>query len=137
MIFHLSPSDSKSPQVSRTFLSIRPDLNNAVIWMASAGPAMYKYSSPLTKLLMIVLSAPITIGITVTFLFHNFFSSQTRFNPLATMCLYISCIYVFIYLCQTGSQKKEKAENSHTHIHRQLYTYTKKGERTTSKIKTI
>ena len=31
---HQRLSDSKSPQVSRTILSILADLNNAVIWMA-------------------------------------------------------------------------------------------------------
>ena len=33
MVFHKSLSDSKSPQVSRTLLSILADLNNAVIWI--------------------------------------------------------------------------------------------------------
>ena len=34
----LSLSDSKSPQVFRTFLSILADLNNAVLWMSSIRP---------------------------------------------------------------------------------------------------
>ena len=33
VVFHWSLSDSKSPQVSRTLLSIRSDLNNAEIWI--------------------------------------------------------------------------------------------------------
>ena len=35
MVFHCSLSDSKSPQVSQTFLSILAVLNNAVVWMVS------------------------------------------------------------------------------------------------------
>ena len=46
MVFHWSLSDSKSSQVFRTFLSILVDLNNAVIWMASTRPLIFKPSSP-------------------------------------------------------------------------------------------
>ena len=35
MVFHWSLSDSKSPQVSRTLLSILTVLNNAVVWLVS------------------------------------------------------------------------------------------------------
>ena len=38
MVFHWSLSDSKSPQVSRTLLSILAVLNNAVVWMVSTRP---------------------------------------------------------------------------------------------------
>ena len=38
MVFHWSLSDNKSPQVSRTLLSILAVLNNAVIWMVSTRP---------------------------------------------------------------------------------------------------
>ena len=53
------------------------DLNNAVVWMASARPPISNSSILLTKLLVIVPSVPITTGITVTFMFYNFFSSLT------------------------------------------------------------
>ena len=65
----------KSPQVSRTLLCILADLNNALVSMVSTRPLISKSSSLLTNLLLIVLSAPITNGITVTFMFLNFFSS--------------------------------------------------------------
>ena len=39
MIFHWSLRDSKSPQVSRTLLSILDVLNNAVVWMVSTRPS--------------------------------------------------------------------------------------------------
>ena len=45
MVFHWSLSDSKSPQVSRTLLSILADLNNAVVWMISAHPLFFKFPS--------------------------------------------------------------------------------------------
>ena len=35
MVFYSSLSDSKSPQVSRTLLSIQADLNDDVVWMVS------------------------------------------------------------------------------------------------------
>ena len=45
MVFHCSLIDSKSPQVSRTFLSILDDLNNAVV---STRPLISKPSCPCT-----------------------------------------------------------------------------------------
>ena len=69
MVFHWSLSGFKSPQVSRTLLSILTDLNNDVIWMISARPLISKSSCPCTNYLMTITSSPITIGITVTFIF--------------------------------------------------------------------
>ena len=45
MVFYLSLSDSKSPQVSRILLSILADLN-AGLWMVFTCPLIYKSSSP-------------------------------------------------------------------------------------------
>ena len=73
MVFHWGLSDSKSPQVSRTILSILADFANAVIWMISTRPVISKSSSPCNNLLATVPSAPITFCITVTFMFHSFF----------------------------------------------------------------
>ena len=76
MVSHWSLSDSKSPQVSRTFNSILADLNNAVVLMVSTRPFISKSSSLYTNPLGIVPCAPITIGITVTFMFHSFSNPQ-------------------------------------------------------------
>ena len=66
MVSHWSLSDSKSLQVYRTLLSILADLNNAVVWQSS---------SPSISPLVSVLRVPITIGITIIFMFHCFISS--------------------------------------------------------------
>ena len=78
MVFPWDPSDSKSLQVFKTLLSILADLNNAVVWMFSTRPLVFKSSSLSTNWLVIVPSAPITISITVSFMFHSFFSSLAR-----------------------------------------------------------
>ena len=78
MVFHRSLSDSKSPHVSRTLLSILAVLNNAVVWMVSARPPTFKSSSPSNSPLVTVPNAPITIGIIVTCMFHSFFNSLAR-----------------------------------------------------------
>ena len=72
MVFHRSLSDSKSPLVTRTYLSILSDLN-AGIWLVSSCPLISKPASPFTKPLRIVQSAPITTGNTVPFMFHRYF----------------------------------------------------------------
>ena len=75
---HWSLSDSKSPQVSRTLLSILAVLNNVLVWMVSTRPPTSKSSSPFNNPLVTVPKAPITIGIIVIFMFHIFFNSLAR-----------------------------------------------------------
>ena len=69
MVFHWSLCDSKSPQVYRTPLSILVDLTNAVVWMFSTCPFICKSYNLFTNYLRSVLDVPITIGITVNFMF--------------------------------------------------------------------
>ena len=76
--FHWILGDSKCRQVFRTLLSILADLNNAVVWMIAARTSISIFTNPNTKPLGIISSAPITIDITVTFIFHSFFSSLAR-----------------------------------------------------------
>ena len=68
MVFYWSLSDSKSPKVFRTPLSILVVLSNAVVWMVSNRPLTFKFSSPFNNPSVTVPKAPITIGITVTFM---------------------------------------------------------------------
>ena len=83
MVFPWSLSDNKSPQVSRTLLSILTVLNNAVVWMVSSHPPTYKSSSPFNNPLVSIRKAPITIGIIVTFMFHSFFIFLARSRYLS------------------------------------------------------
>ena len=53
MVFHWSLSDSKSPQVSRTLLSILAFLNNVVVLIVSTRPPTYKSSSCLITIVII------------------------------------------------------------------------------------
>ena len=86
-VFHWSLSDSKSPKVFKTLLSIVADLVNAVVWKVSVRPVIFMSSSPLTKLLESVVNAPIITGITITFIFQNFFSSLARSKYLSLFLL--------------------------------------------------
>ena len=83
MVFHLSLSDSKSPQVSRTLLGILAVLHNVVIWMVSTRPPTFKFSSPFSNPLVTIPNAPITIGIIVTYMFHSFFNFLARLRFLS------------------------------------------------------
>ena len=76
-------SDSKSPQVFRTLLSILAVLNSPVVWMVSTRSPTSKSSRPFNNPLVTVPKAPITIGIIVTFMSHSFFNSLTRSRYLS------------------------------------------------------
>ena len=73
MIFHWSLSDSKSPQVSCTLLSIMADLSNAVVWVVSSRPFISKFYSFFIKHLITEPRVLITTGVTITLMFHSFF----------------------------------------------------------------
>ena len=68
MVLHLIPSDSKSPQFSRTLLSILVDLNNAVVWMISTCLLISTSSIPFTEPFVTLSSRRITICIIATFM---------------------------------------------------------------------
>ena len=100
MLFHWSLSDSKSCQVSRTFLSILTDLYNVVVWIVSTCSLISKPSSPLLILLRNVPSAPITTGITATFMFRGFFFLCFP----SKVGILISLFFLFLLShCSTGS----------------------------------
>ena len=69
MVSHRSLSDNKSPQVSRSLLSILADLNNVVVGTVYTCPLIFQSSSSVMNPLVTV---PIVIGISVTFMFHSF-----------------------------------------------------------------
>ena len=78
MVFPWSLSDSKSPQVFRTLLSVQAVLNNAVVWMVSTRPPTSNSSSHFSNPLVTLPNAPITIGIIVTCMFHSFFQFPSK-----------------------------------------------------------
>ena len=67
--------------------SILAVLSNAVVWIVSTRPPISKSSRPFNNPLVIVLKAPITIGIIVTFMFHSFFNSLARSRYLSFFSL--------------------------------------------------
>ena len=99
MVSHRSLRSCKSRQVFRTLLNILTDLNNAVV----SGPLISKSSLPCTNPFLTVPRTPITIGITVTFLFHSFFSSLASSR-------YLSFFFrsLLILLCGLPGQKSPK-----------------------------
>ena len=78
MVFHWSFTDSKSPHVSRTLLSILAVLNNVVVWTVSTRSLISKSSSLFNNPLVTVRKASITIGIIVTFMFLSFFQFPSK-----------------------------------------------------------
>ena len=58
MVFHWSLSDSKSPQVSRTLLSILAVFNNAVVGMVSTRSPTSKSSSIIIIIVVVVVIIP-------------------------------------------------------------------------------
>ena len=74
MVLHWRLIDSKSPQVSRTLLTILAVFNNAVVWMVSSRPPTSKSFRPFNNPLVTVPKTPITIGIIVTFIVHSYLS---------------------------------------------------------------
>ena len=81
MVFHWSLGDSKSPQVSRTLLSILAVLSNAVVVFTR--PPISKSSRPLNNPLVMVPKAQITIGTIVNFMFNSFFNSLSKSRYLS------------------------------------------------------
>ena len=85
MVLQWSLGESKFHQVSWILLSILADLNRAVVCLHSS--SHFQLLQPLeivpnqfTNPLVTVRRAPFTTGITVTFIFHNFFCSLARFR---------------------------------------------------------
>ena len=95
IVFHPSVSKSKSPQVLKTLLTILADLSNAVVWIVSACPLISDSFSFLTMTLGAVPGIPIIIGITITFMFHSFFSSLAISKNLS---LFFSSLILLLLL---------------------------------------
>ena len=71
MVFHRSLSDSKSPQVSRTLLSILAVLDSAVVWIIFTRPPTSKSTSLLYSLLVTIIIIIIIIS-SIIFFYHHY-----------------------------------------------------------------
>ena len=111
MVFHWSFSDSKSPQISRTLLSILAVLNNVVVWMDSTRPPTSKSSNLFSNLLVTVPNAPITIGIIDTVMFHSFFFFKFPTNVGVLIILFIFFQF-FFFQWSAGTAKWTIFSNS-------------------------
>ena len=103
MVFHWRLSDCKSPQVSRTLLSILAVFNNAVVWMVSTRPPTSKSSRPFSHPLVTVPKAPIINCIIIIFMFHSFFNSLARSRYLS-FSFYILSV---LFCGQPGQQSRQ------------------------------
>ena len=70
-------SNTNSPYLSRTLLSIQDDFN-VVVRIAMILPLIFDFFSFFSKPLETISSAPTTTGITATFKLHSFFSTLAR-----------------------------------------------------------
>ena len=89
MIFHWSLCGSKSPQVPQTLLSILAYSKNAEIQTALICLLISNYSSPHSKPLATIPNVPITTGITISLMFHDFLSSMARSKYLFLFSLFL------------------------------------------------
>ena len=119
MVSHRSLSDSKSPQVSRTLLSILADFNNTKIRIVFTCPLISKASSLFINPLGIIPNASTTISTTVAFMFHKSFSSLARFMYICFFSL------SFIFLCGLPRRQSPLFGSSHTHTHTHSHTHTR------------
>ena len=85
--FLLSLNVSKS-QGPWTLLIILAVFNNPVIWIVYSRPLISGSPSPCTNHLVTFPCTPIKIGITVTVMFHNFFSSLARSTDLSLFAFF-------------------------------------------------
>ena len=110
-------SDSKSPQVSRTLLSILAVLNDAVLLMVPTRPPTTKSSSPFINPLVTV---PITIGVIVNFMFHSFFQFSSKVEVvilLFTFFQFYSVVSRVIIIIIIIINKKKRFYNKFSQIH--------------------
>ena len=115
MVFHWGLSDSTSPSISRILHSILAESLRCCRSDVLHSFPFSNFSSPLTNLLVTVPIAPITTGITATFMLHNFFSFLARsiylsfFSPSSNFTLRFAetakstiwqvLFFIYFFLC--------------------------------------
>ena len=89
MVFYWNLGDSNS-QVSRTFLSILANLNNAVVWIVLTCSLFSSSSNPLTEPLGTIPSMPIKISITAILIFSFLSSLAAAITTTTTLCMFFT-----------------------------------------------
>ena len=98
MAFHMTLSDNKCPQVSRTPHSILAYLNDALVWMVSTRFLIFQFSCPFINPLVTVPRLPITISHRHLRVPQLFFNSLGRSRYLS----FFSLSFNFT-LCSAGT----------------------------------
>ena len=100
MVYPWNLSGNKSPQVSRTLLSILAYLDNAVVSIAYSFPFISKSSTSFTHPLKIVPTAPNTIGITINFMFRGYFCFLAKSRYVS---FFFALFYYHFGVCRNGN----------------------------------
>ena len=90
LLFQYFESFSHQRKLIVSLWSLNNSKRPAVVWMVSISPIIYKSSSPFIIPFVSVLSVPITIGITVNFMFRRFCSS-----PASSKYLFLFAFFQF------------------------------------------
>ena len=106
MGFHWSLSDSKSPQVYTTLLSILDVLSNAVTCIVSTRPSAFMSARPFNNPLVIGPKAPITIGTIV-----NYVPQFFQFPSMVEVLIFLFTFFQF-YSVVSRDSKVDNLANS-------------------------
>ena len=90
---HDKYDNSKSPQVSCSFLNILDNPSSAVISIGSS-LSLVSNSFSLFKALLTVLNTPNSTAIMITFMFHSFYSFREIFKHLSPFSIFFHFPYV-------------------------------------------
>ena len=117
MFFHWSLSDSKSPLVSRTLLSIMAVFNNLLVWIVSSRPLISKSSNPFNNPLMTTKSTK-----------HNWYNCHFHVQqffqfPSKVEVLILLFIFLQFYLAVSRDSKIHNFPNSLFFVDYYLFIY--------------
>ena len=87
VVFHRCLNDRKSPQFSKTLIILLANLSSALVCIVLILLLISISSSFFSRFFGTVLRAAAMIGVTVTFMFHNFFNSLARSRYLSSFLL--------------------------------------------------
>ena len=98
VVFHWNLSDSKSIQISETFLSILADLINFVVPIDLILPLISNSTHLFSKSLTSIPSAPTNIGTTITRSFFSFLARSKYLSIFLLSFIFILCYAIIIVI---------------------------------------